>query len=55
MLFMDFLQGHFLCEPKTAEDARIEFLKTDVVADMPDPCTQFHMGVEEYEKITKDP
>lgn len=36
LLFMDFLQGHFLCEPKTAEDARIEFLKTDVVADMPD-------------------
>ncbi len=28
---------------------------TGFVADMPDPCTQFHMGAEEYEKITKTP
>lgn len=35
LLFMDFLQGHFLCEPKTAEEARIEFAKTSIVADVP--------------------
>ncbi len=35
LLFMDFLQGHFLCEPKTAEEAKEEFARTNIVASMP--------------------
>lgn len=35
-LFMDFLQGHFLCAPLTAEFAQQEFERTDVIEPIPD-------------------
>ncbi len=30
LLFMDYLQGHYLCEPQSGDDAKVVFAKTDV-------------------------
>ncbi len=34
LLFMDFLQGYYLCEPLSGEDVNEEIKKTDIVQDM---------------------
>lgn len=51
LLFMDFLQGHFLCEPKSAEEARVEFEKKSVVADMPNLDDLLKEVAEEGEEV----
>lgn len=30
LLFMDYLQGHYLCEPQSGDEAKVEFARTDI-------------------------
>jgi len=47
LLFMDYLQGTFLCGPKTGEDARVQFNRENVIDGMPNLEEMIKEVVEE--------